>query len=113
MKKVILMTAFMALATASQGFAANDMSYDKDTSVTASADTSAAPMTTRVHHKKLHRSKTSARATARHPNAGAMPLRSSNVNDGATSRKGMPAGETNGPINGQSDDQNYGQPTNH
>jgi len=103
MKKVILMTAFMALATASQGFAANDMNYDKDTSVTASNDTTASPVTPRVHHKKLHRSKTSAH----------LATHSVSTNDSHTSRQGMPSGETNGPISNQSDDQNYGQPTNH
>lgn len=104
MKKILMMTVFMALASAASGYAANDnMTYDKDTAVTASADTtSVAPATTAVHHKKRVRKASDGLAT-----------HSVTTNEAKTSRQGMPSGETNGPINDQTDSQNYGQPTNH
>ena len=111
MKKVFLMTTFVALALSSQAYAV-DMDYNSDTDVNSDTTTAAPATPTHHHHKKMTRTK-AYMSNGQHTNAGKVPAHSKYINDDATSRQGMPSGETNGPVSGQSDDQNYGQPMNH
>ena len=115
MKKAFLMTAFVALTLSSQAFAV-DMNYNSDTTIgsdnmSVRSDTSG---TTTKHVKKHHHRKKTSGTYKGHPtNAGSVPARSKYMDDSLTSRQGMPSGETHGPVSGQTDDQNYGQPMNH
>ena len=114
MKKVFLMTAFVALMS-SQAFAVN-MDYNNDThtgdSMTMNADRIDAeePMVKTKRHVRKKTSSKTYKSKKRHTDA---PAKSLHMDDSRTSRQGMPSGETNGPVYGQSDDQTYGQPMNH
>jgi len=106
MKKIFLTTAFITLALSSQAYAV-DMDYNGDTRTGQdinNPDASPGTRSTTKHHRHHKKIKTSTSGLATH---------SINANDRATSRQGLPSGETNGPITNQSDNQNYGQPTNH